>query len=102
MDSGVGVKASELIRLARPDWVLLLGATVCLIIAAIGESYIPTLTGGIVDLVASPAASATVRPVRWGPVGAVKGEGEGEAAKERWDGTGRGGRQRASAVSERT
>ena len=39
-----------MLKLCKPDIHLFVGAFFCLCVAAIGQAYIPTLTGDIVDL----------------------------------------------------
>ena len=48
-----GATIGAMIRLCKDDWYLLLGAGSCLIVAAIGQSYVPTLTGRCLGLCTS-------------------------------------------------
>ena len=54
LSDGRGANFGAVIALCKEDAPTLAAAFVCLTIAAIGQSYIPTLTGDIVDLVANP------------------------------------------------
>ena len=48
MKDGAGVTMSLMLKLCKPDLGFLCGATACLVVAAVGQSYVPSLTGDIV------------------------------------------------------